>query len=260
MATAGVWLQERREELHLTRSAVERLTAEIAKQNVNGHYRIRRRRLAEIEQGKTVPDIFEADSLGRCYKIAYRAVLHAFGIKNGDVHDATANCVREGCPEENTFAFDNRERRFGLSFHSQVTFEETRLLTETAEELGIPSAVLPQADGSRYRVGVIGLSDQTMGELVPAGSLVVVDVEQRTVEMSGWESVRKRPIYFVWHDNGYSCCWCCQDADSLLLVPYPTSGQPVITLKTRRGATIIGRVIHVWSPVVPMSDLATRLG
>ncbi len=176
------------------------------------------------------------------------------------MRDAPKNWVEGGCPEKNAFAFDSQERGFGLSFHSQVSFEETRLLTESAEEVGIPSAVLPRTDSNRYRVGVVGLSDQTMGELVPPGSLVVVDLEQRTVEMSGWESVRKRPIYFVWHDNGYSCCWCCRDADSLLLVPYPTSGHPIITLKTRHGATIIGRVIHIWSPVVPMPDPATRLG
>lgn len=250
MASAGVWLRERREELHLTRSAVERITAEIAQKNANAHYRIRRRRLAEIEQGKSVPDLFEADSLGRCYKVAYSAVLQAFGIKS----------LENGSPEENSFAFDSHERRFGLYFRNQVTFEETRLLTKTAEELGIPSAVLPQADSSRHRVGVIGVSDQTMGELVPAGSIVIIDLEQRTVEMSGWESVRNRPIYFVWHDNGYSCCWCCQNADSLQLVPYPTSGRPITTLKTPRGATIIGRVIHVWSPVVQMPVLRSRFG
>jgi hypothetical protein len=33
-------------------------------------------------------------------------------------------------------------------------------------------------------------------------------------------------------------------------VPYPTSHQPVQIFKTPRAATVIGRVIHVWPPLI----------
>ncbi len=84
MTSPGDWLRERREELHLTRSAVERLTSEVASRASNERYRIRRGRLAEIEEGRAVPDIFEVASLCECYKVTYDAVLHAFGLKVGE--------------------------------------------------------------------------------------------------------------------------------------------------------------------------------
>jgi hypothetical protein len=70
------------------------------------------------------------------------------------------------------------------------------------------------------------------------------------VEMGDWKSIRERPIYFVWHENGFSCSWCYVTRDTLFIVPYPTSHQPVQIFKTPRAATVIGRVGHVWPPLV----------
>lgn len=63
-------------------------------------------------------------------------------------------------------------------------------------------------DPKRYRYAVIGSKDDAMGDLLPPRSLVEIDVVQNAVQMSGWTSVRERPIYLVWHNNGHSCCWC----------------------------------------------------
>ena len=101
-----------------------------------------------------------------------------------------------------------------------------------------------------FRLGVIGSNDDTMGELVPPGSVVVIDKSHGTVDMGGWKSIRERPIYFVWHENGFSCSWCYMARETLFVVPYPTSHQPVMIFKTPRAASIIGRVIHVWPPLI----------
>ena len=84
MSNSGSWLRERREELHLTRSGVERLTSESASKAANERYRIRRGRLADLEEGRSAPDIFEVASLSECYKVPYPAVLQAFGMKLGE--------------------------------------------------------------------------------------------------------------------------------------------------------------------------------
>ncbi len=84
MTSPGEWLRGLREELHLTRVAVERLTSELARSANNERYRIRRGRLADIEDGKAVPDIFDAKSLSKCYKVTYRAILQAFGMSLED--------------------------------------------------------------------------------------------------------------------------------------------------------------------------------
>jgi organic hydroperoxide reductase OsmC/OhrA len=86
MSNPGDWLRERREELHLTRSGVERLTNESASKARNERYLIRRGRITDLEAGTAVPDTFEVASLSGCYKTTYSAVLQAYGL--GEHHGA----------------------------------------------------------------------------------------------------------------------------------------------------------------------------
>ena len=141
-------------------------------------------------------------------------------------------------------------RHFSSAFQSNISFDETRLVTESAEELGVPAVVRRRLELGKFRFGIVAGNDDTMGELVPAGSVVVIDKSRQTVEMGDWKSIRERPIYFVWHENGFSCSWCYVTRETLFIVPYPTSHQPVLIFKTPRAATIIGRVIHVWPPLI----------
>jgi hypothetical protein len=247
MSNSGRWLRERREELHLTRSGVERLTSESASKAANERYRIRRGRLTDLEAGRTVPDIFEVASLSGCYKITYSAVFHAYGLgENQSMSESSPRA--DETPEQ--WSFTETGRPFSLAFQSTINFDETRLVTESAEELGIPAVVRRQLDLGQFRFGIVAENDDTMGEMVPAGSVVVVDTSHNTVEMGDWKSIRERPIYFVWHENGFSCSWCYMTRDTLFIVPYPTSHQSVLMFKTPRAATIVGRVIHVWSPLI----------
>jgi len=147
-------------------------------------------------------------------------------------------------------SFASTDRVFALTFQSRVRFETTRLVTESAEELGVPAVVRRQLDAGQFRLGIIGLNDDTMDDLVPGGSIVVIDRSQTNIEMREWKTIQERPIYFVWHEQGYSCSWCNTVRDSLFIIPYPTSRQQVMIYKVPRAATIIGRVVHVWPPLV----------
>ena len=153
------------------------------------------------------------------------------------------------------WSFRDTDRPFSLAFQTKSIFDSTRLVTESPEELGIPAAVRLDLDAADHRLGIIGLNDDTMGELIPAGSVVVIDKSHNTVEMGDWRSIRERPIYFVWHENGYSCSWCFLARETLFIVPYPTSRQPVMIFKTPRAATVIGQIIHVWAPLVTQKKL-----
>jgi hypothetical protein len=254
MTDPGSWLRELREELHLTRMGVERLTAESASRASNERYRIRRGRLADIEDGHSAPDIFEVASLSECYKVPYPAVLRAFGVPPGESQGVLEHKSESGISTPQ-WSFRDAQRPFSLAFHTKSVFDATRLVTESPEELGIPAAVRLDLDAADYRLGIIGLNDDTMGELIPGGSVVVIDKSHSTVEMSDWKSIRERPIYFVWHENGYTCSWCFLTRETLFTVPYPTSHQPVMIFKMPRAATIIGQVIHVWAPLVTRKRL-----
>src|SRR5258707_1181602 len=161
MANPGEWLRERREELHLTRSAVERLTSEAASKASNERYRIRRGRLAEIEEGRAVPDIFEVGSLCECYKVTYDAVLHAFGLKVGESGTVLQSAAQSHESAEQ-WSFSDADRPFSLTFHNSISFDTTRLVTESPEELGVPAVVRQQLDEGQFRLGIIGLKDDTM--------------------------------------------------------------------------------------------------
>jgi hypothetical protein len=249
MSSPGGWLRERREQLHLSRSGVERLTSESAREAANARYRIRRGRLADLEEDRGAPDIFEAASISECYKVSYLAVLQAFSLKVGEPRSSSISpSISHELSKQ--WSFSDANRPFSLTFQINVSFDTTRLVTESAEELGVPAAVRRQLDLGQFRLGIIGVNDDTMGELVPAGSVVVIDNAHDTVEKSGWKSIRERPIYFVWHENGFSCSWCYMGRETLFIVPYPTSHQPVMIFKTPRAASIIGRVIHVWPPLI----------
>jgi hypothetical protein len=248
MTSPGSWLRERREELHLTRSGVERLTSESANKTANERYRIRRGRLADLEKDRSAPDIFEAASLSECYKVTYPAVLQAFGMESGGSRSPSE---RPSISDEfsRRWSFSDTNPPLSLNFQTDISFDTTRLVRESPEELGVPAVVRRHLDLLQLRLGIIGLDDDTMGELVPPGSVVVIDKSYNTVETGGWKSIRERPIYFVWHENGHSCSWCCTVRETLFIVPYPTSRQSVMIFKMPRAATIIGRVVHVWPPL-----------
>ncbi len=249
MTSPGDWLRGLREELHLTRVAVERLTAEFARTANKERYRIRRGRLTDIEEGKAVPDIFEVESLCECYKVTYEAVLQAFGMRLGESRNVPLGAPRSD-DATRQWSFTDTDRPFSLTFQTKISFDTTRLVTESAEELGVPAVVRQRLDAGEFRLGIIALNDDTMDDLVPGGSVVVIDKSHNTVEMGEWKTIQERPIYFVWHEKGYSCSWCHLVRDTLFIVPHPTSRQPVMMFKMPRAATIIGRIIHVWPPMI----------
>src|SRR5262249_53027706 len=139
----------------------------------------------------------------------------------------------------------------GLKFSSQEDLRHTRLLPGEPEQWSIlPNALINRSEPERFVYAVIGTEDDSMGDIIPPGSLVEIDKQQHQVEEFGWRTLRERPIYVIWHDRGYSCCWCQQDnSNHVLLLPHPTSKQGASRHKIGgSGATIIGRVVHGWIP------------
>ncbi len=131
--------------------------------------------------------------------------------------------------------------------HSSLADVETGSVP-TQELAALPPVLRERLDAGRYRYAVVGPKDDTMGELIPAGSIVEVDVTQNAVQVFDWRSMRERPVYLVWHANGHSCCWCQLEGKELTLLPYPLSRQPVRRFRAPREASVIGRVTNAWLP------------
>ena len=145
--------------------------------------------------------------------------------------------------------------RFYFNFDAGLNSLQTRLLALNPHELvGLPSALLKRLEPGRYRYAVVGMEDDTMGDLIPPGSFLEVDVKQTAVQVSDWKSMRERPVYLIWHTEGHSCCWCDLQGKELILLPYPLSKRSLRRFKVPQEASVIGRVINAWLPFHQLPD------
>ena len=219
MGSPGDWIRRLREERGFTREQVEDLTREFAQKTGNEHNWIRHGRLAHIERGDAVPDIYTVQSFAEVYQVTYERVLQGFGIDIPASRHLLGTSSSLLTPS-NPFAI-LEPRRMGVSSLRQISSQETRLLTNHAENAEVLQTVLGLEFDEVYTIG----------------------------ERAEWQDLIERPIYFVWHEEGYSCCWCDQRENKLILLPHPASHRSAMQLTMPGQATIIGRVTHVWSPL-----------
>jgi transcriptional regulator with XRE-family HTH domain len=99
-----------------------------------------------------------------------------------------------------------------------------------------------------YRRGIIGKRDRTLEPMIPPGSIVHFDSQQRAIaSRKDWTHEFKRPIYFLMTREGYVCGWCELDKNSewLTLVPHPLSPASSRRWKYRTEIESLGRVVVV---------------
>ena len=92
-----------------------------------------------------------------------------------------------------------------LRFRQEQTLAETNLLAKLAVVWGdIPVGLARLLSPGQSLYGLVGLDDDTMGDLVRPGSFVQIDPTQRKVLDGRWATELDRPIYFVEvRDDGY---------------------------------------------------------
>lgn len=244
MNEAGQLIRRLREERFLKARDVERKSRVIADRKANNDYYIGHATLFDIENG-TIPGIYKIESLAIILKIPLIQLLAIFGIDYRDTQRPSLISP----PNETALEpvdLTESDASFRLNFDIRVDPGETDLLKGKPEEWGIaPPALVKRLQPQRFTYAVVGLEDDSMADIIPPGSLIEIDRTQTTVQPSVWRTLRERPIYLVWHDDGYSCVWCQQDRHELLLIPHPASTRPIRRITTRE-ATIIGRIVHAW--------------
>jgi hypothetical protein len=248
---SGKWIRELREERFVKPSDIERVSRSIADAKGDPDFYVSHSTLADIEAG-SVPSIHKLFSLAVCLKSSLDELLLVFGI---DREEVTRFAIQPGpgSTQLETTAIREPGFSFQLNFDRSINIQETNLLGTEPQELAVlPPALQRRLNPKRYRYALIGLNDDTMGELIPPGALVEVDTAQNTVQTSDWRTMRQRPVYLVWHTQGHSCCWCQLDGRELVLVPFPLSRQPVRRFKIPREASVIGRVVNAWLPFEPL--------
>jgi hypothetical protein len=113
------------------------------------------------------------------------------------------------------------------------------------------TTLLPPMQGmlpSHYRRGVIGRLDRTLDPMIPAGSIVLIDTQKRTIaSRREWNHEFDRPIYFMITRTCYVSGFCELDKDSewLTLIPHPLSYETSKRWKFRKEIEVIGTVAGV---------------
>jgi transcriptional regulator with XRE-family HTH domain len=98
------------------------------------------------------------------------------------------------------------------------------------------------------RRGIIGKRDRILEPMIPPGSIVHFDSQQRAISSKkDWMHEFKRPVYFLLTREGYACGWCELDKKSewLTLVPHPLSPASSRRWKYRTEIENMGRVVAV---------------
>jgi transcriptional regulator with XRE-family HTH domain len=133
--------------------------------------------------------------------------------------------------------------------HEQAKY----LLADTLgiEQLPDDTSLLALGEGgvqTPFRRGIIGKRDRTLEPMIPPGSIVHFDSQQRAIDsQKDWKHEFRRPIYFLMAREGYVCGWCGLDRKSewLALVPHPLSPASSRRWKYRTEVENLGRVVAV---------------
>lgn len=225
---------------------IEQKSRLIADARGNSGFYISHASLAAIKAG-ALPSIYKVFSLAACCGVSYAHLLSLFGIVESQVlaDDQAPISVNEEALE--TPVLEGHSFRFRLNFDVRVPPRETRLVSGEDQDLQLlPACLTSSLEPKRFLYAVVGLNDHGMSDIIPPGSLVEVDRDRTEVPNAGWSTLQQRPIFLVWHEEGYGCGWCQITKNQLLLIPHPGSTRRVLQLKLPSEAVIIGQIVHIW--------------
>jgi transcriptional regulator with XRE-family HTH domain len=132
-----------------------------------------------------------------------------------------------------------------LEKQARYLLPDTPFLEQPPDE----TALLPTENAnlaSPYRRGIIGKRDLTLDPMVPAGSIVQIDTQKRSIcSRKDWTHEFQRPIYFLMTRDAYICGWCELDKNSnwLTVIPHPLSSASSRRWRYRTEIENLGRVI-----------------
>jgi hypothetical protein len=133
-----------------------------------------------------------------------------------------------------------------LALDPGVDPNKTMFLSRMISKWGkLPISLLNTMEIKKFRYAFIGAEDWNMYPLIQPGALITIDDSRRKIINSGWSNEFERPIYFMEHRNGYACCWCTVNGDTLVLQPHPASLCPPQVFKYPLDIDIIGQVTGV---------------
>jgi transcriptional regulator with XRE-family HTH domain len=255
----GKRLRAERERLCLSLRDVQRMSRGIAEQRKDSEYYIAHASLADIENGRLIPNIYKLYSLSVIYGRQYETLVTLFDIP---VEEAEKDHKALVFPRTYLLGPPSELNESGLSalaLREKFRSEPTNLVSKIFDNWkDVPAALLQQMDRRDSLCGYIGMEDFTLYPIIRPGSFVQIDSRHKTVPPVSWRNDFDRPIYFVELRDRYMCSWCELHAGQLILVPTAQSHRLARHVRYPGDATIVGRVTAVTMRIADMGGRAPK--
>lgn len=241
----GEKLRNVRESLGLTLRDVEAAGERIAKRHRDDEFLIPISRLSHIETRGFIPSIQRLYTLSVIYRLDIREIMAWYGV---DLNDAVADVMLVEIPKTHRTpaATAAMSVRVPVRLDPSFNINRTSNLGRMIERWGIvPLTFLEEFTDREFTYGFVGAEDFSMYPLLLPGSFIQVDEDRNKVTTGPWRSEFERPIYFVETREGFTCCWCEEHGENLLLQPHPLSPAPSRLLRRPDEVEVIGQIVGV---------------
>jgi transcriptional regulator with XRE-family HTH domain len=256
-AEQGRSMRELREKSDLSQRDVERQTDKIVRKRKDPRFHVSRAYLQDIELGKCMPSSCKIEALALTYEQDNdHELLKLYGVTREEGGKLFTSFPSSSGSNSKPAIDAEEERRVLLAVVGRFPAKETLQLKDAEAAQLIPAHWREFLGGKHVCFAVIGSEDHRMGKVLPAGCLVAVDTNQKTIDEGPWETDADRPIYLVWLPKLYVCCWAYQVGNTVTLVPYQPSPKYETEPWKMSKAFVIGRVIHAWR--LPRDETAPK--
>ena len=244
MDHTGEKLRKIRERLKLTYRDVEQASQKLAQRRGSSEFLIPLSRLADIENNGKVPSVFRLYTLCVVYRLDFQEALRWYGIP---VDQLAGDTLHVALAE--THALPHRTNgvvTIPNPSGAEIDLSKTTFLSHLIRQWGkVSLSFLNGIDLKQHRYGLVGLDDWSMFPILRPGSLVLIDDGRRKIARTGWTTEFDRPIYFLEHREGFSCGWCTQQGDHLVVQPHPASDKQPSLFRFPDEIDVVGQITGV---------------
>ncbi len=237
----GSEIRRLREERKLRPVDIRRISDAVRRDRNCPDFGISHATLNDIENENTVPSVRKMFSLAVCLHLPLEHILSLYGASPEDVKQ------HQSVSDRRQVSVQTSSTSYSLPFDNGCDFRYTGPLTVDISALsGITALHHGGSAPTAYSYAWVGSEDNTMADLIPAGSIIEIDPTHAAVQTGAWSDLRERPIYFCWTRESYRCAWCQEDGADLVVIPHPASHVLARRYRQPREAWVIGRVAHAW--------------
>jgi hypothetical protein len=112
-------------------------------------------------------------------------------------------------------------------------------------------------DWNRTPLVLVGQGDRMMWPLLPPGSLLQLDQDERTIADGQWGEF-ERPVYLIEYRGRFHCCHAQRRGETLRMISHRESSERPSILAPHKEARVRGELTPIFRPLATRGSLAGR--